>query len=184
MLKVTPFLFCLFASVKVFAQGRDTINDDTLKQEKFIDSISKINSDKPLYVVDGTIYEGNIGAINPHNILLVGFIKPPGSTSIYGEAGKNGTLLISTLNSGKEYYQRKLSRFSIRYRNYLDLNSNNDSGLVYILNGNVLSGDESQIIRQLCPKIENLVSVIFIEKFSEQMNLNNPKPVVVIVTKQ
>ena len=88
MLKVTPFLFCLFASVKVFAQGRDTINDDTLKQEKFIDSISKINSDKPLYVVDGTIYEGNIGAINPHNILLVGFIKPPGSTSIYGEAGK------------------------------------------------------------------------------------------------
>jgi len=177
-------MFCLFSCISVSAQSRDTLSKDTAKHFMIVDAPSIGKYAEPLYVVDGKIYKRNIRRINPENILQITVLKSPGATNIYGKAGENGVLIIETLKFGIEYCQRKLCSFSMEYKNYLEANKNDDSGLVYLLNGVVLDGSRSEIIKKLHDEIEKVKTVDFIDQHSETLNLNNPKPIVVITTKQ
>lgn len=58
-------------------------------------------SNAPLYVVDGTIYNGSIGDINPADIEVMTILKDAASTSLYGSSAGNGVILITT-KKGKE----------------------------------------------------------------------------------
>lgn len=58
-------------------------------------------SNAPLYVVDGSIYNGNIGDINPADIESMSILKDAASTSLYGSSAGNGVILITT-KKGKE----------------------------------------------------------------------------------
>lgn len=58
-------------------------------------------SSAPLYVVDGTIYNGSIGDINPADIESMTVLKDAASTSLYGSSAGNGVILITT-KKGKE----------------------------------------------------------------------------------
>ncbi|MEN0052844.1 MAG: TonB-dependent receptor [Mucilaginibacter sp.] len=55
----------------------------------------------PLYVIDGII--GNITSLNPNDIESIDVLKDASSTAIYGSAGANGVILITTkkAKSGK-----------------------------------------------------------------------------------
>lgn len=53
-------------------------------------------SSSPLYVVDGTVYNGNIGDINPADIESMTVLKDAASTSLYGSSAGNGVILITT----------------------------------------------------------------------------------------
>lgn len=53
-------------------------------------------SNAPLYVVDGTIYNGSIGDINPADIESMTVLKDAASTSLYGSSAGNGVILITT----------------------------------------------------------------------------------------
>lgn len=53
-------------------------------------------SNAPLYVVDGTIYNGSIGDINPADIESMTILKDAASTSLYGSSAGNGVILITT----------------------------------------------------------------------------------------
>lgn len=53
-------------------------------------------SSSPLYVVDGTIYNGSIGDINPADIESMTVLKDAASTSLYGSSAGNGVILITT----------------------------------------------------------------------------------------
>lgn len=53
-------------------------------------------SAKPLYVVDGVPYDGNIAAINPQDIESMSVLKDAASSAIYGARGANGVVLITT----------------------------------------------------------------------------------------
>lgn len=53
-------------------------------------------SNTPLYVVDGTIYNGSIGDINPADIESMTILKDAASTSLYGSSAGNGVILITT----------------------------------------------------------------------------------------
>ncbi|MGL5273766.1 MAG: SusC/RagA family TonB-linked outer membrane protein, partial [Phocaeicola sp.] len=53
-------------------------------------------SNSPLYVVDGTVYNGNIGDINPADIESMTVLKDASSTSLYGSSAGNGVILITT----------------------------------------------------------------------------------------
>lgn len=53
-------------------------------------------SSAPLYVVDGTVYDGNIGDINPADIESMTILKDAASTSLYGSSAGNGVVLITT----------------------------------------------------------------------------------------
>ena len=57
-------------------------------------SISASNS--PLYVLDGSVYDGNIGDINPSDIESVSLLKDASSSALYGARGANGVILITT----------------------------------------------------------------------------------------
>lgn len=57
-------------------------------------SISASNS--PLYVLDGSVYDGNIGDINPNDIESVSLLKDASSSALYGARGANGVILITT----------------------------------------------------------------------------------------
>ena len=58
-------------------------------------------SNSPLYVVDGTIYNGSIGDINPSDIESMTILKDAASTSLYGSSAGNGVILITT-KKGRE----------------------------------------------------------------------------------
>ncbi len=57
-------------------------------------SISASNS--PLYVVDGSVYDGNIGDINANDIESVTLLKDASSSALYGARGANGVIIINT----------------------------------------------------------------------------------------
>lgn len=58
----------------------------------------------PLYVVDGTVYAGDISSINPNDIASMDVLKDVSSTSIYGSRGANGVVIITTKNRGIDAY--------------------------------------------------------------------------------
>ena len=58
-------------------------------------------SNAPLYVVDGTVYNGSIGDINPADIESMTILKDAASTSLYGSSAGNGVILITT-KKGRE----------------------------------------------------------------------------------
>lgn len=53
-------------------------------------------SNAPLYVVDGAVYDGSIGDINPSDIESMTVLKDAASTSLYGSSAGNGVILITT----------------------------------------------------------------------------------------
>ncbi|GAA6258028.1 TonB-dependent receptor [Bacteroides sp. f07] len=53
-------------------------------------------SNAPLYIVDGAIYNGSIGDINPADIESMTILKDAASTSLYGSSAGNGVVLITT----------------------------------------------------------------------------------------
>lgn len=51
---------------------------------------------KPLYVVDGVPYDGDIAAINTQDIESMTVLKDAAANSLYGARGANGVILITT----------------------------------------------------------------------------------------
>lgn len=95
------FLFCLFFSMNALAQKGDTTHKDE-STIKIITNAPAPQKNKPLIVINGVIYKGDIGDINPDNILSIDVLKNPGATNIYGPIGANGAVLITT----KKKYQK------------------------------------------------------------------------------
>ncbi len=50
----------------------------------------------PLYVIDGMVFSGGLGSINPSAIESITVLKNAGETAIYGCRGANGVILIKT----------------------------------------------------------------------------------------
>ena len=62
-----------------------------------IRGIGSINaSSDPLYVVDGTPYDGYLNAINPADIESMTILKDASATALYGSRSANGVVMITT----------------------------------------------------------------------------------------
>lgn len=62
-----------------------------------IRGFSSINGNNaPLYVVDGSVYSGDIAALNPADIESMSVLKDAASCALYGNRGANGVILITT----------------------------------------------------------------------------------------
>ena len=62
-----------------------------------IRGFSSINAGKePLYVVDGTPYDGDIANINPADVESMTVLKDAASNALYGARGANGVIMITT----------------------------------------------------------------------------------------
>jgi TonB-dependent SusC/RagA subfamily outer membrane receptor len=51
---------------------------------------------EPLYVIDGMVYMGDIGELDPNLIQNIQILKDAQATALYGSQGANGVVLIST----------------------------------------------------------------------------------------
>lgn len=58
-------------------------------------------SSKPLYVVDGVPFDGNISSINSSDIESMNVLKDAASAAIYGARGANGVVIITTKKGKK-----------------------------------------------------------------------------------
>ncbi|MGI6233390.1 MAG: SusC/RagA family TonB-linked outer membrane protein [Prevotella sp.] len=68
-----------------------------------IRGIGTINgSNDPLYVVDGTIYNGNISDINPNDIASMSVLKDAASAALYGNRAAAGVVIITTKTGSRE----------------------------------------------------------------------------------
>lgn len=54
------------------------------------------SAQRPLYVVDGIVYQGDITDINPSDIESMSVLKDAASCALYGNRGANGVILINT----------------------------------------------------------------------------------------
>ena len=69
----------------------------------------------PLYIIDG-ISGGNIDDLNPNDIESIDVLKDASSTAIYGSAGANGVIIITTK-------QGKKGKISVDFDAYLGINA-------------------------------------------------------------
>ena len=69
-----------------------------------IRGFSSINAEKdPLWIVDGTPYEGDLNNLNPSDIESMTVLKDAASNALYGARGANGVIMITTKRArGKE----------------------------------------------------------------------------------
>lgn len=63
--------------------------------------MSITQSNEPLYIIDGFQSDNGIRGLDPSDIATIDVLKDASSTAIYGSAGANGVILITT-KSGKE----------------------------------------------------------------------------------
>lgn len=54
------------------------------------------DAQEPLYIVDGTAYDGNISELNPNDIESMSVLKDAASAALYGNRAANGVVLITT----------------------------------------------------------------------------------------
>lgn len=63
--------------------------------------MSITQSNEPLYIVDGFVSDNGMKGLDPSDIASIDVLKDASATAIYGSAGANGVILITT-KSGKE----------------------------------------------------------------------------------
>jgi TonB-dependent SusC/RagA subfamily outer membrane receptor len=80
--------------------GVEVIGYGTSKNNQFekyqIEASSSIDNKKPLLIVDGVPYPGNINDIKPEIIESISVIKDASAVAKYGELAKDGVVLIET----------------------------------------------------------------------------------------
>ena len=114
----------------------------TMKETPFvIHCLATINLDHskdPIYVVDDVITKFDLNTTNAESILKVEVLKDAKATAIYGSSGANGVIIITTKQFAIRQYQKKLSAISEAYKKYLAAHKNDDSGLSYVIDGEVV----------------------------------------------
>ena len=84
--KAVPTLYTVPVMFKLDKEG--AASDST--------KVSFAKEKKPLILVDGKEYAGDLNAIDPNTIEKIEVWKDPAKTAPYGEKGKNGVILITT----------------------------------------------------------------------------------------
>jgi len=68
-----------------------------------------LNGDaSPLYIVDGSQYEGSLADISPEDIASMTILKDASSTALYGSRAANGVILITTKRGKKNQGKVKI----------------------------------------------------------------------------
>ena len=78
------------SGVTVINQGAPGANSTV-----FIRGISNFGNTSPLYVIDG-VQTNNMSQVNPNDIESITVLKDAGSAAIYGVAGGNGVIVVTT----------------------------------------------------------------------------------------
>lgn len=149
-------MFGLLLTVRVSAQNSDTIHRNTARTFLGPDMPSINTHPKFLTVVDGkSYYKRTIKRRfrDTSNILDIKVLKG-NDAKLYGELARDGVVVITTKKFAQKEYQKKLSSFSVDYKNYLEWQmkyNHNGNGILYIIekNGDIASPKGDELIREL-----------------------------------
>ena len=96
--KITPGTYKTIYEMLRDVPGLDVkITGDRSGGTITVRGISSLKNQKPpLFVVDGTIYSGDISSINPQDVEDISVLKNAASTSTYGAQGAFGVIIITT----------------------------------------------------------------------------------------
>ncbi|MBT1711361.1 TonB-dependent receptor [Fulvivirgaceae bacterium PWU5] len=78
--------------VTVMNNGGDPTSTADIK----IRGIGSLNAERPLIILDGVIFEGQISMINPNEVEAISILKDAASAAIYGARASGGVILITT----------------------------------------------------------------------------------------
>ena len=96
--KITPGTYKTIYEMLRDVPGLDVkITNDRSGGTITVRGVSSLQNQKPpLFVVDGSIYAGDIGSINPQDVEDISVLKDAASTSAYGAQGAFGVIIINT----------------------------------------------------------------------------------------
>ncbi|HTI57845.1 TonB-dependent receptor plug domain-containing protein [Mucilaginibacter sp.] len=95
-------MFFLFLSLNTSAQNVDTVQKNPSKT-------SFTGDTKPLIILDGIPYKGDLKSIDPNTIMDVTILKGNNATSVYGSDASDGAVVIRTKNYEAKADTSKLS---------------------------------------------------------------------------
>lgn len=151
-MKIVAIVFCFFIFKSVSAQSRDTLGRDTAKPLVIVDAKPVNKHVKPLYVVNGIVYKGNIRKINPDDIVQIDVLKQPESIKIYGKGGENGVVLITTKANRNIKVDKKVDTTGKHYTEDPLSNPKYYPKPIYIIDGKLIAAASSDsVIRDLNP---------------------------------
>ena len=173
-MKIFAIVFCLFLSLNTLAQSGDTVPKDTSRVSLKHDMPSITKRFKFLSVIDNKLYYRRSLkkrlVRHPSDILDVNVLKGKEGTEKYGELGAHGVVVVTTKSYAIKSYQNKFSSLSNYYKNYLNKNKNDDLGLVYVLNGDVLESKQYEAIKRMYEALDQIKTVDFIDKYSKKLD--------------
>jgi TonB-dependent SusC/RagA subfamily outer membrane receptor len=146
----------------------------------------------PLYIIDDKEIPDSLANsnralenISPDNILAISVLKDAAAATLYGVRGANGVIIITTKMYARMKYQNTFSASSKKYKRYIKNHQNNDEGLMYVLNGNLLekTGNSDSIKKLYDIPAGAIKSVDVMDKYYKGI-FNNDKPIIVITTKK
>lgn len=104
-------------------------------------------SNEPVYVVDGQVVP-SIKDIKSHDIYETAVLSDTLAKTLYGSRGMNGAMVVTTMKGQAVIYQKKLSQFSEKYKNYL-AKKGNDDNLSYVINNTMLIARTKHTVEEL-----------------------------------
>jgi hypothetical protein len=161
-------VLCLVISVGTLAQGTKKVISDTAIYS-ILDPPSGGKDHKPLYIIDGVVYKGNIRKINLKNVLSFDVLTPPGSIAVYGKDASNGVILLQT----------KPTHFDNITKDRALIDSAAGDKAVYIINDQISQNKLEGV------KADDVLSVE-VKKDASDMSINNTADdvTVLVVTKK
>ena len=135
-MKILTIIFCLFLSVKAFAQNGD-----------------------PLYVVDGKVVP-SISGIKAGDIMETAILPDSAAVAKYGPTAVNGAMIVTTVAGAITIYEQKFSTFNKRYKNYLEKHHGDDTKLAYVINNTILTAKGKKTVGKLYDLESNNITKI------------------------
>ncbi len=133
-----------------------------------IRGISSFKSQQPpLFVVDGTVYGGDIMNINPQDVENISVLKDAASATAYGSQGNSGVIVITTKKGTTithkpivETYQKSAYTYFIEHQTKLKIIGYDDNTLIE----GVIQKQVDSILVFIKKRKELIIPIRFIKK--------------------
>jgi hypothetical protein len=179
MRKILTFIFCFFLAATVCAQDSVTYQVN-FKKYLSIDSLVKMSF---LLVVDGVPT-----ADKPlfTNVLTVDVLEDVDYSKFanMAEAPHIGFIIITTKASAIAAYKKRISSFSLKYKDYLLSHQDDDNDILYVIsNGkNSVNGSSVELLKELYAiQVKKIKEFRFFEKRNTATRFSH---FAIIITKQ
>ncbi|GAA3967723.1 hypothetical protein [Mucilaginibacter dorajii] len=159
--------------------ANDSLNRGQPYDHSFAQSASTGKAN--MYVINGEVStEKKLQELDPGDIISIDILKNNKNQDPALSNLKGNVMAVITKPFAIKQYRQKLGRFSKEYKAFLDANSNDDSRVVFLIDGTLYSPTKNEGIKGLFQLNENKIHKVSFSKGHEVAS--GWKPAVVIIT--